>query len=333
MTPRFDFAASMLLCSEDNTSIFDLGEEEEESEQISWVLRPPSRHDDASSEVLLFDFPLLSESCIEELLGREEEHLPMEDYAQRLQEEPGGSDLMAIRSAAIDWMWKVHKHYKLGPLTAVLCVNYLDRFLSLCDFAKWKAWITQLLAVACLSLAAKMEETIVLNPLDLQVVDVEHVFDPPSVHRMECLVLNALSWRMHAVTACSFIDYYLHEFSDGDAVSEIILAHSIELILSASKAAEFMVFKPLEIAASVALVALGKHGSSVYESVATCHKQLRKERILGCCEVIQEKIVTGNIILKSIGSSVFTGQHSPIGVLDVVHDEGPSASKRRRICR
>uniref|UniRef100_K3Y1Q0 Cyclin C-terminal domain-containing protein n=1 Tax=Setaria italica TaxID=4555 RepID=K3Y1Q0_SETIT len=315
MSPRFDFAASMLLCSEDSTTIFDL-EEEEESKEISWVLGSPSRHVDASSGSLLIDFPLQSESFIEELLGREEKHLPMEGYAQRLLQQPGGSDLVAVRNAAIDWIWKVHDHYKLGPLTAVLSVNYLDRFLSLCDFA---------------------------------VVDAEYVFDPPTVHRMEHAVLNTLSWRMQAVTACSFVDYYLHKFSDGDAVSEITLARSIELILSASKAAELMVFRPSEIAASVALVALGKHDSSVLESVATSWRQLIKERVLGCCEVIQEKIVMGNIILKSIGSSVFTEQHRPIGVLDVaacesqqsegissgvpiINNEGPSASKRRRIC-
>ncbi|CAL5037527.1 unnamed protein product [Urochloa decumbens] len=329
MTPRFDVAASMLLCSENSTTILDLGEEEEESKEISWVLRSPSRHDDSSSEALLIDFPLQSESYIEELLEREKHHLPMEGYAQRLQEEPGGSDLMGVRSATIDWMCKVHEHYNSRPLTMVLYVNYLDRFLSLCDFALWEAWITLLLAVACLSLAAKMEETIVLNPSDSQVVDVEPMFDPPTVHRMERLVLNTLNYRVHVVTACSFIDYYLH---------------------NATKSAEFMVFKPSEIAASVALVALRKHDSSVLERVATCRKQLRKESILGCYEMIQEKIVMGNIILKSIGSSVFIEQHSPIGVLDVaacerqqiegitagapiVHDEGPSASKRRRICR
>jgi cyclin D1/2/4 len=64
---------------------------------------------------------------------------------------------------------------------------------------------------------------------------VKYVFDPPTVHKMEYLVLNTLSWRMQAVTACSFVDYYLHKFSNGDAVPEFILARSIELILSASK--------------------------------------------------------------------------------------------------
>jgi len=122
----------MLLCSEDSTTIFDL---EEESEDISWVLRTPSRHADASSGCLLIDFPLQAESFIDELLEREEGHLPMEGYAQRLLQQPGGLDLVAVRSAAIDWIWKVHEHYKFGPLTAVLSVNYLDRFLSLCDFA------------------------------------------------------------------------------------------------------------------------------------------------------------------------------------------------------
>jgi hypothetical protein len=43
-----------------------------------------------------------------------------------------------------------------------------------------------------------------------------------------------------------------------------------------SAAAEFMAFRPSEIAASVALVALGKYDSSVLESVVTCCKQLRK---------------------------------------------------------
>lgn len=66
-------------------------------------------------------------------------------------------------------------------------------------------------------------------------VDAEYVFEPTAVHKTEIVVLNALRWRMQAVTAFSFIDHYLHKFSDGDAVSKIILARSVELILSASK--------------------------------------------------------------------------------------------------
>ncbi|XP_015693902.1 cyclin-D3-1 isoform X2 [Oryza brachyantha] len=270
MAPSFDFAASILLCAEDSTSVLDLGGE---SEEISWVLGV-----DASLGASSVDFPLQSDDCIEVLLGREEEqHLPMEGYFQRLMLQPDGLDLVAARSDAIDWIWKVHEHYKFGPLTAVLSVNYLDRFLSVYDLPQGKAWMTQLLAVACLSLSAKMEETVVPHPLDLQVGDAKYVFETRTIKRMELLVLNALKWRMQAVTACSFIDYYLHKFNDGDVLSMFALSRSVDLILSTCKVAELLVFRPSEIAASVALVALEEHETSTFDRVATCYKNLKKD--------------------------------------------------------
>ena len=50
----------------------------------------------------------------------------------------------------------------------------------------------------------------------------------------------------------------------------------LKMIKFCSAAAEFMAFRPSEIAASVALVALGKYDSLILESVVTCCKQLRK---------------------------------------------------------
>ena len=65
--------------------------------------------------------------------------------------------------------------------------------------------------------------------------EAKYFFEPRTIHRMELLVLDTLGWRMQAVTTCSFIDYYLHKFNDGNAVSRIILDRSIDLILSTSK--------------------------------------------------------------------------------------------------
>uniref|UniRef100_A0A0D9WNA8 Uncharacterized protein n=1 Tax=Leersia perrieri TaxID=77586 RepID=A0A0D9WNA8_9ORYZ len=342
MAPSFDFAASILLCAEDNAAILDLGDE---SEEISWVVGV-----DASSGALSVDFPLQSDDCIEALLGREEQQqLTMEGYIQRLLQQPDGLDLVAMRSDAIDWIWKVHEHYKFGPLTAVLSVNYLDRFLSVYDLPQGKAWMTQLLATACLSLAAKMEETVVPHPLDLQVGDAKYVFETRTIQRMELLVLNALKWRMHSVTACSFIDYYLHKFNDGDLPSIPALLRSVDLIFSTCKVAEFLVFRPSEIAASVALVALEKQETSMFERVANCSKNLKKERVLRCYETIQDKIIMRSIIHQSV-DSVFSMPQSPMDVLDsaacisqrsedtivgspATNYESSVSSKRRRICR
>lgn len=73
------------------------------------------------------------------------------------------------RREAVEWMLKVNAHYSFSALTAVLAVNYLDRFLFNFRFQNEKPWMSQLAAVACLSLAAKVEETQVPLLLDLQV--------------------------------------------------------------------------------------------------------------------------------------------------------------------
>jgi cyclin D3 len=73
------------------------------------------------------------------------------------------------RLEAVNWVSKVCSHYGFSTLTTVLAVNYFDRFVTSLLFQKDKPWMTQLTAVACLSLAAKMEETHVPLLLDLQV--------------------------------------------------------------------------------------------------------------------------------------------------------------------
>ncbi|XP_062221935.1 cyclin-D3-1-like [Phragmites australis] len=351
MAPSYDCAASVLLCAEDNATILGL---DEEGEECSWAGATPPR-DTASAagdavEGFLTDFPLQSDDCIAALVEREVEHMPMEVYPQKLQRLHGGLDLAAVRRDAIDWIWKVIEHYNFAPLTATLSVNYLDRFLSTYELPEGKAWMTQLLAVACLSLASKMEETFVPLPLDLQVAEAKFVFEGRTIKRMELLVLSTLKWRMQAVTACSFVDYFLHKLSDHGAPSMLARSRSADLILSTAKGAEFLVFRPSEIAASVALAAIGECSSSVIERASTSSKYLSKERVLRCYEIIQEKITMGNIVLKSAGSSISSVPQSPIGVLDAAaclsqqSDDttvgspatchySSSSSKRRRISR
>ncbi|URD85492.1 cell division [Musa troglodytarum] len=126
---------------------------------------------------------------------------------------------------------QVHAHHNFGPLTAYLSINYLDRFLSSYELPQGQAWMTQLLSVACLALAAKVEETEVPLSLELQVGDANHVFEARTVHRMELLVLGTLKWRMQAPTPFSFIGYFLHKFSDGNLPDSLLISSSVDLIL------------------------------------------------------------------------------------------------------
>ncbi|GFQ00184.1 cyclin-d3-3 [Phtheirospermum japonicum] len=65
-------------------------------------------------------------------------------------------------------MLSVIGYYGFSALTAVLAVNYYDRFITSLCFQKDKPWMSQLASVACLSIAAKVEETQVTFLLDLQ---------------------------------------------------------------------------------------------------------------------------------------------------------------------
>ncbi|OIV99836.1 hypothetical protein TanjilG_26174 [Lupinus angustifolius] len=59
--------------------------------------------------------------------------------------------------------------YGFTALTNVLVVNYFDRFITRLRFHIDRPSVTHLTGVACLSLAAKMEEAHVPLLLDLQV--------------------------------------------------------------------------------------------------------------------------------------------------------------------
>ncbi|TVU09880.1 hypothetical protein EJB05_43378 [Eragrostis curvula] len=340
-------AASILLCAEDSSSLMGFGAEEEEDEVL--VRRRRSRE-------LAAEFPVPSEECVAHFMESETEHMPREDYAERLS--AGGLDLR-VQLDAIDWIWKVHAYYSFSPLTACLAVNYLDRFLSLYQLPEDQAWTTQLLSVACLSLAAKMEETSVPLSLDLQVGDARYVFEAKTIQRMELLVLSTLKWRMQAVTPFSYIDYFLHRLNGGDAPSRRSVVRSAELILCIARGTQCLDFRPSEIAAAVAAAVAGEERAVDIDEA--CTHRVHKERVSQCLEEIQAMALTSTVLLplphKSEGVSRASSSmpRSPTGVLDAgclsyrsddstvashaicYHDESESSpvvsSKRRKISR
>ena len=62
-----------------------------------------------------------------------------------------------MRGILMDWLIQVHSRFKLLPETLFMCVNLIDRFLSarVVSLAK-----LQVVGVACMFIAAKVEETV-----------------------------------------------------------------------------------------------------------------------------------------------------------------------------
>ncbi|TQD83406.1 hypothetical protein C1H46_031051 [Malus baccata] len=67
--------------------------------------------------------------------------------------------IFAARRDAVLWMLKLNAHYGFTAFTAILAVNYFNRFISSFHFQIVKPWMVQLVAITCLSLAARVEET------------------------------------------------------------------------------------------------------------------------------------------------------------------------------
>ncbi|KAK8311296.1 hypothetical protein V6Z12_D02G240500 [Gossypium hirsutum] len=159
---------------------------EDAGEVVTWEPEPFSGHHDKY-------YPNPDENAISRLIDSESHHMPLPDYLRRCQDR--SVDVIS-RQDSINWMLKVHAHYHFSPVTAFLTVNYFDRYLSSYSLPQANGWPFQLLSVACLSLAAKMEEPQVPLLLDLQVFEPRFVFEPKTIQRMELRVMAALNWRL-----------------------------------------------------------------------------------------------------------------------------------------
>ncbi|XAR57762.1 hypothetical protein NMG60_11026014 [Bertholletia excelsa] len=161
--------------------------------------------------------------------------------------------LMGAKREAVDWMLRVVAHFGFTVITIILAVNYFDRFVSRLKLVGDKPWMSQLVAVACLSLAAKVEETQVPLLLDLQVEESKYLFEPKTVQRMELLVLSTLEWKMNPVTPLSFVHHVLRRLGLKDHLHLEFLWGCERLLLSAITDSRFSSYLPSAMAAATML--------------------------------------------------------------------------------
>ncbi|CAN6465816.1 unnamed protein product [Victoria cruziana] len=301
MAPSFECVPT-LLCAEDNDSVMGW-----DDEVVGESFREEPGRSGGDSTI---DLPPCSDEFIEAMMGNEREYLPRGDYASRFQ---SGALDVSVRRDAIEWIWKVHAHYNFTPLTAYLAVNYLDRFLS-CYELPGKAWMMQLLSVACLSLAAKMEETDVPLSIDLQLGEAKFVFEARTIQRMELLVLSTLKWRMRAVTPLSFVDHFLRQINGGDPPSPPSMTRSMELILSTTRGINFLEFRPSVVAAAVVISVAEENETVDFDKAVSRFPLVKKESVERCYEMIQERVLLR--IPSGCKEDLLGSVQSPNGVLE-----------------
>ncbi|KAK8673128.1 hypothetical protein V6N13_111483 [Hibiscus sabdariffa] len=229
--------------------------------------------------------------------------------------------LFLARKGALEWIFNVKEHYGFNALTMVLAVNYFDRFISTFKFQKDKPWMGQLAAVACLSLAAKVEETQVplLLDLQLQVGESKYVFDSNTIERMELLVLSTLQWRMNPVTPISFFNHITSRLGLKTHLHLEFLRSCERLLLFLIADSRSRLYTPSILAAATML--------HVIKEIEPCHYHEYQKQLIGVLKTCEDEVnACHKLIFELLGSHCKGNQghkrkhpsipSSPNGVID-----------------
>ncbi|KAG8080157.1 hypothetical protein GUJ93_ZPchr0007g3479 [Zizania palustris] len=216
----------------------------------------------------------------------------------------------AARREAAGFIFKVRYDGGLDvrPLVAYLALNYVDRFLSKRQLpCAHKPWAPRLLAISCLSLAAKMQRAAAISIADIQRGE-DFVFDEATIRRMERMVLGALDHgTRHLLTS--------------------IKARAVDLLLRVQPEVKMAEFLP-SVAAAAALIAAAGEVAGAYlpaleAAVATC-PFVNSERLRECGEVMAAACGVGH------GCTAATCADTPVSVLGH-HRSASSESERTTV--
>ncbi|CAL9057707.1 unnamed protein product [Musa banksii] len=167
------------------------------------------------------------DNSLRDLLEREHQYAPRRGYLAYLRQ---SSNLSAARTRAVRYIAQVCSRLNLATGTAFSAVNYLDRFISMNCVMRWEEWMVDLLSVACLSIASKMDEVSIPSWYDLQMEDLSHSFAASTIQEMELMVLERLDWRLACITPLSYVEVLTW---GSEHTRTPCIARTIELLLCA----------------------------------------------------------------------------------------------------
>lgn len=161
-----------------------------------------------------------------------------------------------IRSMCVSWMVEVAAEFELSQHTLHLSIASLDRFLSTTRAVPRSQ--LQLIAVACLLVAAKHEEEMHPSVADLAAM-AAHSFTAEDLLRMEALLLTSLKFCLAPPTSYTFLSVFKGLFSLRPQVFSLA-AYYLEISMM-----EYSLLKisPSLLAAGAVVLAAGHYGDGV----------------------------------------------------------------------
>ncbi|TKY63314.1 Cyclin-D7-1 protein [Spatholobus suberectus] len=172
-------------------------------------------------------------------LEKEVPCMPEPDYTKYLH----SNNLIFPRCRVIQWFIKCRSRFNLSFGTVFFAVNYLDRFVSICQCNDWEYWMLELLSIACLSIAIKFNEMSSLSLHEIQVEGLDYSFQSNVILKMELIILKALGWRLNSVTSYSFVEMLDVDFLENHLYEKLI-SRVTELLVQATLDQKMLEFRP-----------------------------------------------------------------------------------------
>lgn len=153
-----------------------------------------------------------------------------------------------MRAILIDWLVEVHMKFRLLPETLYLCVNTIDRYLSVEVIERSKL---QLVGVTALLVACKYEE---IYPPEIRdcVYVTDRAYTRQEVLDTEFKIVDKLKYKMSVPTGHSFLRRFLYITKATD-LQRTGANYYMERILQEYS---FLKYRPSEIAAACVCLAL-----------------------------------------------------------------------------
>ncbi|KAL7613266.1 hypothetical protein Lser_V15G07425 [Lactuca serriola] len=194
------------------------------------------------------------------------------------------------RLDAINWIFSTREILGFQFRTAYLSLTYFDRFISRRFIDIGKEWAIQLLCIACLSLAAKMEEQVAPSLSHYKAQG--YNFESSVIQRMELMVLTTLEWKMSCITPFAYLHHFFSKVQDECECDEFLVSKSIELILDFSKEINSMDYRPSVVAIASVLLAcddqLTRNTMELKIGVVSSLYSLEKEHIYLCYNLLKD---------------------------------------------
>ncbi|XP_069954353.1 cyclin-O-like [Cherax quadricarinatus] len=158
-----------------------------------------------------------------------------------------------MRCTLVHWLIKVNNQLKFGPETVFVAVNLVDRFLAVTPLAQD---CFQLLVVATLFIAGKMEESVVPGISELVSI-CGGVYRHHHFRRMEVLILSKLEFALYGPTSWYFLDHLAMKAAQTGMMDRRVVSVSRYVMETCLSSYEVSQFLPSVQAAAALSVALG----------------------------------------------------------------------------